>query len=298
MAGNYPDAPGTKFAYDADGSVGFYMQPTTPVALSGANLLALNGESNASAVVQYSPATGTQYMGIIFPQLRTVTGYWVNAWTDQGGGVSNLGFQYSANTTNGADGTWTSAESFQIGTNGGATTYARDTPVAPGITWRTTVRTLGSPITGCKAIRLGLSSASNKFQGWNGLHLYGTITAATDRLTLWHPTLDQELSGAGLDFGDIIRSTTTDKTFRVKNTSATLTANSILLAMSALTDTTPTYVGQYTISQGGAYAATQTITSLAAGAISAVCTLRLIATSSAGLSVWRQRLTATASTWS
>ncbi len=300
MAGNFPDALGVKFAYDVDGSVGFVVNSVGVITLATASqLINGNDETLAASASEWPGVAGVCKMGVIFPQLRDLAGYMMGIWnvsgTGAGGtprddvGTSTFAIETSADTTNGNDGVWTN----------------RGTPTRPAAytsvmrtTHRTGVTTLA--VSGIKAVRFAMNYQFGPIPEWSMVHFYGTIPAAStpDRLTLWHPTLDQELGAAGLDFGDVLRSTTTDKTFRVKNRSATLTANVITLAMAAPTDTTPTYLSQYTISTGGAFASTGTIATLAPGAISAVCTLRLITTASAGLSTWRQRLSATATTWS
>ncbi len=46
MAGNYPDAPGVKFQYDRDGSIGGQIQQdATIIQYTNAQLIALNNES-------------------------------------------------------------------------------------------------------------------------------------------------------------------------------------------------------------------------------------------------------------
>lgn len=285
MAGLYPDAPGRLFQYDTDGSQAFYINNSgVLVLLTTAEAQTLLNEAT-DVYVNLGVSTST-YLGVIFPELRDLAGYFVYTSNNGNSTITPQEMATSANTTNGIDGTWTTV----------LNPWTRDTSITASA-WRT-VRT--QVAAGIKAVRFRGTTTVSTTGGWGAMHLYGSIPAAStpDRLTLWHPTLDQELSGAGLDFGDVMRSTTYDKTFRIKNRSATLTANSILLSMAALTDTSPTYLSQYTISVGGAYAATGTIASVAPGAISAVCTLRLTTTASAGLSTWRQRLSAVATTWS
>jgi hypothetical protein len=73
------------------------------------------------------------------------------------------------------------------------------------------------------------------------LHLYGSRpTTSVDRLAFWHPTTDQAIGTADLDFGDIAQGTSVTKQFRIKNISGTLTANSITLQVS---DLLPEYTG-------------------------------------------------------
>lgn len=66
-----------------------------------------------------------------------------------------------------------------------------------------------------------------------GAHYYAmqgttTTTANNDRLALWDPALNQEITdGKFFNFNDLNFDATTTQTFRVKNMSSTLTANSV-----------------------------------------------------------------------
>lgn len=298
MVGFYTDSPGYKMFYDRDGSAGFYAQNGAIGALSAGNLQALNNESNTGGIASMDPGTasGGYYVGMIFPQLRIITDYWLNCYDNSGGGVNNLGFQYSSDSTTGLDGTWTTAESWVRGAGG-----QNNSGSAPGTTWRTAIRHLASAIASCKAVRVGMSSSSNKFMGFVGLHLYGDLVAGQtpDRLRLWHPTLDQEISATGFDFAEAQRLTTPNKTFRVKNNSASLTANGIVISMDALTDTSPTIVGVTTFDfAGSGYSSTQNIGALAPGAISSLCTVKVSPGATATIGLWRQRVKAVATSWS
>lgn len=277
MAGLYADVPGPKMYYERDGSA-LVDWGGTPI--SAGNITTLNDESMSNVVGM--TGNGTQYVAVIFPQLRDLAGVW---WQ-----ISDAAFvgswltQTSVNTTNGIDGTWVT-----------------QTAVSPatGTTFRTSITALA--VAGIKGVRVGINTTTSTNGGryFGLLHLYGTIPAAqsVDRLRLWHPTNDAELTGAYFDYSDTSRTYTYDKTFRVKNNSATFTANSIVLSNDALTDTSPTVVSQLSLSQGAGFASTQNIGNLAAGAISAVCTQRLTLLSNTTLGIWRQRLIATAGSW-
>lgn len=247
---------------------------------------ALNGISGTS----YNETTGQNggpLMGVIFPELRDLVGYYIahnNFGAGNPVGVFNLA--WSANTTNGYDGAWTN-----LGTP----------------TFYTTMANFRSPtalsVTGAKAIRYNpqqTGGAANAGSITYGFHVYGKPSTgqALDRLRIWHPTLDQEMAGPGLDFGDYGRGYTIDRTFRIKNNSSSLSANSIVLSFEALpNDASPTVVSMMSLSQGGAFASTQNIGTLAPGEISGVCTLRIASPSNTTLGLWRQRLIATAGSW-
>ena len=84
----------------------------------------------------------------------------------------------------------------------------------------------------------------------------------------------------------------------MKNNSATLTANSIQLSTTVLTNTTPSLVNQFEYSDGGAFAQTLDIGNLAPGAISPLITVRRNTDISATLSVWTARIDIEPTSWS
>lgn len=280
MAGSYPDAPGPRMYYERDGSV---VVNESGTAFSAANTLAFSDETDTN-VQSWSSGTVPQHVSILFPELRDINGYfWVvqnNAFT------SSFAVSTSVNTTNGVDGTWVVQN-----------TAFPATQVVQS--FRNAI--IAASLTGIKGIRFAMTgtTSTNGSRFLGTMHVYGSPSTGqnVDRLRIWHPTLDQQIGAAAFDYADAPRGFTYDKTFRIKNNSATLTANSVALSVDALTDTSPTVVSQFTISQGGAFAATQNLGNLAVGAISAVCTLRLILLSNATVSLWRQRLTALAGSW-
>jgi hypothetical protein len=282
MAGLYADVPGFKMQYDLDGSAGYSSR--TAAAVSSAEMTALNGETGTQFADMQWNAQQSYFFTVIFPELRDVVGGW-GYMSDQGFTGGGWTLETSANTTTGADGTWTSR---------GAIT------VATSMTFRTSISTY-SGVTSVKAARLvmGFPASTQNTRYLAAFHLYGNISTgqSLDRLRIWHPTLDQEIGAAGLDFGDFGRGGTLTRTFRIKNNSSSLTANSIVISAGAITDTTPAVAGQITYSQGGSFAATQNIGNLAPGAISALCTIAIASTSSEQLGTWRQRLIATAGSW-
>lgn len=269
-------AASPKMQYDRDGSVGFYRNGSAVLrALTSPELTNLNSESGLDTVVD-TTASGTGVtIGVIFPAPRDITGFWTNALAGSANGL----LETSTNTTTGIDGSWTTQ----------ASTYASSGNFRTGIA--------ALALTGINAIRITSTNGASGKTFYRNLHVYGIPSTgySIDRLRIWHPTLDQEL--ATLDFGDPAGESTYDTTFRVKNNSSSLYANSVVLSAEALTDANPTVVSQLTVSQGGSFAATQTLTQLGPGAISAVCTLRLSVSASVLPGLWRQRLKAVATTW-
>lgn len=283
MAGNYTDVPGHRFAIDKDGSIGAFYRTSTGLVtqFTPTQMQAVNDENPATlyALTNYGPG----WIGIFFPEKRNIAGIYVK-WTGVGGAIET-----SVDSTNGQDGTWVATGTTITPSSGPAD--------VPG--YRTAITTLAA--VGVKAIRMNITNATSQDLFLTSFHLYGSISATENpnRLRIWHPTLDEEVGGAYLDWGDAPRSSSADRTFRVKNNSSSQTANSIVLGFDALTDTTPSVPGQYLLSTDGTtFAATRTIASLAPGAISSVLTMRRVTPSNATLSLWAARLNAEATTWS
>lgn len=283
MAGNYPDVPGYRMAIDRDGSTVVFISSTNIITqLTPAQVTASVNEGTDAYVLSSS---GGQLV-VIFPELRDLVGYFMqnNDNTSRGASGGWNSIQVSTDTTNGLDGTWTTiATNVLIGQN--------NTTVPQYRTGITTTSQLG-----IKAIKGNINTGGNL----TALHLYGSIASGQNpnRLALWHPTLDQQITAAYFDWGDVKQGTSATTTFRVKNLSSTLTANSITLSLSALTDTSPTNVSQHTLSSDGiTFSATASAGTLAPGTISGVMSLRRSLSNSAALSLWALRVTAVAGSW-
>lgn len=291
MAGNYPDVPAPRMAYDRDGSTLYRIDGSSVTILADSIKRDLNDESDS----QYGFGTGATYrMGIVFPQLRDVVGLHIVHFAGAAFSQGLDTFEVSSDTTNGLDGTW-SAPGDPAELHGSVGTAARTS--IQSVSWL-----------GIKAFRFYIrkgDDATPVTHYMRAIHLYGSITAGEtpDRLRMWHPTLDEPLDesnaadGAYFDWGDIQRNTSSDKTFRIKNNSATMTANSIIVSQETLTETTPTITSQFTFSDGGAFAASIDIGSLAPGAISPIITKRYARPSNATLSLWTSRTIANPTNW-
>lgn len=293
MAGNYPDVPAPRMAYDRDGTIGLRVNYTlgTSTQLTAGELTNMNDESD-STVMTISPSNNNQQWGVVlvFPQPRDITGYSMFFELTQGGTIQ--GVESSTNTTNGIDGTWTNHGN-----------YVNSGNIVTAILMRTSITSLS--VAGIRAMRWLNFSGAGGARNVRGLQVFGAIATGEtpDRLRMWHPTLDEPLDdnnsadGAFFDWGDIQRNTTSDKTFRIKNNSAALTANSIVISQQTPTDTSPAVNSQFTFSDGGAFAASIDIGNLAPGAISPVITKRFIRPSNAVLSLWTSRTIANPTSW-
>lgn len=300
--GLYPAPPAKKFETDIDGTVGFYVdQAGTPRALTTGEMERLSAESSGSSNMIGAWVTGTTYWGFIFPQLRSLAGYFYDIELQTGASISVGNIQCSDDTITGADGTWTTIETMQggHGPTGNSTGSGGFLIAKP---FYRTVRALS--IASCKAVRVAATGGSTGHRYLGALHIYGDLVAGQtpNRLRLWHPTLDQELSATQFNYDDIARLSITDKQFRVKNNSATLTATNISIVESARTDnTSPTMLSALSWSHPDTPSVFDSIAiisaSLAPGAISGIVTLRMAPSSTSPLGLWRQRIKATAASW-
>lgn len=282
MAGSYMDAPAHRLAFDRDGSFGIGITNSGVLtALTGTELTAINSEAeNATAL----PGNSWQF-AVIFPVPIDIAAVFlalsaanaVSVWT-------------SKNTTTGLDGTWTQRTS--------AASALRD--VKPN--YRMSSQLLSIPggaesvgVVGVKVV--GTASLPSV----RALHVYGdpNVSATPDRLAIWHPTLDQPISPSYFDWGNAPRSSSADKSFRVKNLSGTLTAEDIELYVDALTPGTPSVASMHAISDNGGstFLPSVSITSLTPGEISDVFILRRTIPSNALVSVWSARVGVDVGEW-
>lgn len=286
MAGNYPDVPSWRMAWDVDGTQLFtVLDGSPPVQRSGAEAVALNNEGVDFSLIFSTGDTG--YIILIFPELRDLDGFWYSSDANETNTLMTLA-EVSTNTTNGLDGTWTTYLS------GSLTDYGFTAPKA-----RNNIRA-GTAL-GVKGIRFRRTQGNQIAGHTSSIHLYGEPAPGENlqRLEIWHPTLDQRIGPADLDWGDVPRNSSAIRSFRIKNMHPTLTANNVRAAMSILTDTSPSVVGQQSISKDGVtWAAQQTLTNpLGPGAISPILQIRRQTPSNASLSLWWYRLFSDASSW-
>lgn len=283
MAGFYPDVPGQRIPYDVDGTLIYKVDESNIITqLTGASVTGMNDESDTG----WAGGSG-KWLGFIFPEPRTISGLYVS--NVSGWGTPNCGqIAVSTDTTNIIDGTWTEV-------------IADFTSQATSLT-RPFYRTNIVPITNMnnvKAVRFFWAQyGASTNVTWRSIHFYGSWSNPGDYLQGWHPTLNQALQGADLDFGDTPQGTTDTKQFRVKNVSATLTANDTVISDEALTDASPSIPPQYQYSLDGiTFTQTVTIPSIAPATISPVVYVRRITPTNAALSVYTVRIKAVPGTW-
>lgn len=288
----YPTPAGQRMQYDRDGSAVFYFQTgggvTTVTQMTAAQSRKLNGELIADMLIgtgagPYFQSFSPTYLGIIFPNLRDIAGYFFS-YIGHPGNISSGNFQTSTNSTTGADGTWTTAEAM-----------ASVTPIAQD-SYRSSIHAVS--VAGVKAIRWQCNFPNDLSQCQ--VHVYGTHSAGSnpDSLRIWQPVTNAELTTV-LDWGDIPRGTTTTMTFRVKNLSATKKAWGITVSEEILTDAAPSLASQFQFSTDNVnFFSSISIGDLAPGAISPVLYVRDSVASGAQLAVWALRMVATPTSFS
>lgn len=285
MAGNYPDVPSWRMAYDRDGTQFFRLLNGVVTQLTSGEVSAMNDEDPDAAPVTSNEVPNGSLIAI-FPEVRDLDGFYCVAWTLARDRNASITVYVSADTTNGVDGTWTQLIASY------ASPYSSS--IVPG--YRTAIKSVTA--LAIKGVKVSLTG------GWacniDAMHLYGEPVpgANPDRLEIWHPTNDERVTPAYFDWGNVPRGSSADKLFRVKNISPSLTAESIRVAMEIATDGTPSVPGQHTLSVGGGSFLSQVnVGDLAPGAISQPVTLRRVTASDAQLGVFAFRVFAEAQVW-
>jgi hypothetical protein len=284
MAGFYPDVPDHRMALDKDGTQVFKVSAANVFTqCTPTEIATLNNEGNEGVVTNGQNDNGK--LIVLFPEKRDLAACFINiGYGAFINGSLNL-FETSVNSTNGIDGDWLTLSMSAVN--------QQTSPV-----YRTGI-VLASRA-GITGIRLSFASGAPSSGCSPTVHLYGTIAADENpnRLAMWHPTLDQSIGCADLDWGDVPRASIDNCQVRIKNLSSTLTANTITVSVDALTDTTPSVPAQHTLSiDGGAFGSTCAVETLAPGAISLTLTLRRTTPPNAALSLWAARISAIALSW-
>lgn len=219
----YTALPDMRIPYDNDGTQTSWWNFTygswlngSPAWVSAGNLLSMQSYDVYAGVGQ---DIETNDVGLIhfFPEQREVTGFYAR-WQRSGSRITTY-FMGSNDTVNGMDGTWETASM-------GSQAPQDTNPQADW--WRKYIATLS--FTGPKrTVKLGNQNANTR--SWCFLcHLYGEKAAGQtpdDIIFLNQDDTPGVEYTAAEDFGDQPLGTTVVRQFRVKNTSATKTANTI-----------------------------------------------------------------------
>jgi hypothetical protein len=230
-----PSFPNHKFVYELDGTYVRYMRASSngagvfgtwvDYAMTSTEVRALNGFSGRWP--HDSPYESYQYF-FVFPELRNINYAYLGAVLQGNvGGNPNWRFWWSANTTDGDDGTWTQVTvttSQMLGTSYGAI--------------RNKARTNALNLTGVRGVKVMNDHCLGTFYEDSGfphlLHFYGSRSTTASRLALWHPTEDHEVSGTWFDWGNM--SGAESQTFRVKNLSTNKRAMGTVVSLESSSD--------------------------------------------------------------
>lgn len=254
----YSAIPNRVVPYHLDGSVVKIINASTGVIKS---LTADEAkELNDTDYVIVSFTSGTHYCVVFFPELRDISAIYCVTKGVNGFHFQMAALQGSADTTNGLDGTWTDAtlpDGYPYSPSGDAAIEFD--------AWRKGIKAC-SGLNGVKAIRF-MSASTGYFNAIYVLHIYGRKTSgqtADDILFLDAQNSDAEFT-APLDFGDRPAGTSYIRQIKVQNSSATKTANNVVVTVEDTAD-----IVRVSDNSAGPWVLTQTFTSLAAAAKSAV----------------------------
>lgn len=289
MAGSHPDYPGNRFALNDDGTVG---RRVNRAGVSDAlDLSVLSTETGAS--VGYWPAAGAGsgaggYVAVVFPEVRDVVGWYVRM-ADEASLLDLDVVYWAADTSNGVDGTWTSASVGWLSDDSASVSADwRDNVIAPPTTLR------------CNGLRFGYTGLVNDLH-LSHLHVFGERTPGRlHGLELFGEVA--RLTAAEHDWGDVPVGSSADLRFRVKNTSASVTCDGIELTIDAPTDTTPSVAAQHYLSLdfGDTFSASVAFTTpIEPGDVTGSVILRRVTPTSASVAPgeWAVRVKAHATGW-
>ncbi len=268
MAGSYPDVPSRRMAYDADGTVLLNRRTDTAsfpwMEIGTTERTQLNEEDTTQKIVpQTAPFQFNDNDGelcFIFPELREIDGLFVQH--DVGTVDRIKAVDVSADTTNGIGGTFSSL-------------IANYTDVADVIdSYRDNITSLAS--SNNRAVRIKYDDLGGTDTEFRMIHLYGEIsTGETPDRLLWIDEVTGLEFTSDLDFGDVPRGGSEDREVRLRNNSATLTADTIQYTAEDLYLTAAAWFTA-TLPSGSTFNATQQIASLAPATTTGIITLRRI----------------------
>lgn len=264
MAGFLPNVPGVRIPYHRDGTLikkvntngsSAWSQTSSWAAVSSGDAIEMN-DGDTTGVAWYSTGTGGvgALWALVFPQSITWLGHNV-LFTNTASYVPGGGLYWSSDTIDGTDGIWT-YEAMNASSQLTSNSFRSISNVN---------------IPNVKGIRLGGYNNTSNGESCTliELQLYGQWAPAT--LAAWHPTLDQQIDGHELDFGDVLLGNVYNKQFRIKN-GHTLTANNVTVSCTA---GTAEFISGLSFSlDGSTYTSSVTISSIAPGAISGTVYVR------------------------
>lgn len=291
MAGNYMDAPNDRIAWDRDGSILTFISMGSVVTAQNATIRRALNDETEDVVVALNTTNDVKGVAVVFPLPMDCSAVFIAA-SDTNPTIG-ITVETSKDTTNGLDGTWSSQ--FLINMN---ITQA----VKPNYRMLNRLFMLqpNSSSSDLRGVRF-VSPTSRLMTNLYAFHIYGqpSPTATKDRLALWHPTLDIKLPPTWLDWGNVPRSSSEDRAFRIKNLSETLTAADIDVYTEALTPGSPSVAGMHVLSENGGatFLNALNLGGLAPGEITDQLIVRRVVPANAQVSTWSARLAADVNVW-
>lgn len=313
MAGNYPDPPGFRIPWTMDGSVLVGLNRDSgrgglryssgyasggillgnieasksdmdgPLGNEQSSTVGLSspGSSSWGSVGDTNQQAGSEW-AIVFPRPMTLTGIRLNSGIGVDTSSSTVSVWVSEDTTNGEDGTWVQKVDHGVGDNASVDARQFTAFAASNV----------------RGVRFYVSFYSAQAYGSSlnaPVLLYGYYPTSGNRLEAWSPTADERLNPVNMDFGDVPRSSSSDKSFRVKNLSTSLTAKDVQVSLVSTRATTPPVAEQFVMSTDGlVWTPGLALGDLAPGSFSDVIQLRRITPSNAALGPWAIRIDALA----
>lgn len=299
--GFYPDPFTRRMAYDADGTTFLYYQSASGAitTLTADNARAVNDEGNATVSFGDAGNYYRAWVGFIFPELRTIHGYWVRCHS-AGGGMRNFlpsTVETSPDTTNGIDGTWTSQGNWvyhQSGSGG--------TPPVP--TYRTSIYKVN--YSDIKAIRFAWDTNDwYDDHRFSNIHLYGIKSTGETPHRIDFCDADGSELLIDMDYGDQPRNSSRlwqpldtwnqGSALYLRNRSLEKVANEITISTESLTGDMSQ---RLTLSKDGStYASQVTFASIQPQAIVGPIYVKHATTTTTALSITTSRLRCNVGNW-
>lgn len=283
----YSAVPAPRLAYDIDGTkvvqVNISTGAITELTTTQKQTLNNEGTDTLSYAVN-------SYIAFLFPEQLTISAYTTIIQPQSATTLEIGAFEYSNNTTNGLDGTWTSKEA----------TFTNNNTAVTNPTYRTSIHSLTGTIN-ATAVRFRARSyvtTTTYTTFFNLINLFGTPVSSSS-LDFWHPTNNAAVSASYFDFQDVAQGSNNVIQFRLKNSNGSLTANSVNISFSFLTEQTPTLASQYSLSlDGTTYSTSVTLaSSISPGSISPIIYLKRNTSASAGLGLHAGRIHSVVGSW-
>lgn len=224
MAGSYPDNPSRRFAYDEDATVVLVVKSNgsssvvgVPPSIPYLNATLgerhdLNDEDYATSYGAGSPTNAVVYVTMLFPEQREIDGI-LHVTDGDTNGQSHTAAK-SEDTTNGFDGSWVDLALADLHNISWTSDFYRDNIESQAES---------------NVIGLMFKVSGIPFSRHRLIHLFGTLTpgGTPDRLIFLDPDNSDAEFTKPLDFGDVPRGQTQVDTFKVKNASSTVSADTV-----------------------------------------------------------------------